>query len=180
MFPRTNSRLRFTPVRPPWRRLRYVPATVNKRQPYGLDQEEVLRRGLEADFAVDGTPDLDRCEKVDCVVRDRSDPSLPPVGIQFTLREHDIRKKHEAMAAVRASRVVERFLYLIAAAPLEPNAFPVVGALIRRTARDPGARMVSAVLDRDASGAYRLRDVEGLQLRHYRQPSPTNTEGGRV
>ena len=129
--------------------------------PYGLRQEERMRRALRHDerLEVRYSRELDAIYKLDAVVLDRTNPLLPAVGVQFTTR-HDPEKRRSTIAAVRRTRVVPRLLYLEAERPLGPPAYPLLLNLVRHIARLPVDRgIVSAILTRDGNHRYCLRQV---------------------
>ena len=86
-------------TRTAWRAARQAaPGRAVPAVPYGLRQEEQLKRGLAREFEVIASADLDYLQKLDCVVRDRLHPELPAVGVQVTLKTHD---KERMLATLR-------------------------------------------------------------------------------
>lgn len=116
--------------------------------PWGLQQEALLREGLEADgrFNVQASTALDRVHKIDLVVLHRDAPHLPPVGIQFTTR-YDPHKRARTVRSVRRDQVVSHLLYLEARCLICEEVLRLVGQLIGYTARRPlSGAVVSAVV----------------------------------
>jgi hypothetical protein len=127
--------------------------------PYGLRQEEALRRGLRGDrrLLVHHNPEMDAIYKLDAVVRHRDDPMLPAVGIQFTTK-HDPDKQALTIAAVRRTRFVTRLIYLEAECPLEGAAFERVRELVRDVAQNKESRgIVCAILYVNEEGRFDFR-----------------------
>jgi hypothetical protein len=132
-----------------------VPGRAGPTVPYGLRQEEQLKRGLAREFAVIASADLDYLQKLDCVVRDRLHPELPPVGIQVTLRTHDNEKMVATLAVLRRTRAVSRAVYLIVETEIGETAFPPLIQLLHE----------AAGMDREAMLVAHLRDgVHGRRL----------------
>jgi hypothetical protein len=123
--------------------------------PYGLRQEEQLKRGLAREFEVIASADLDYLQKLDCVVRDRLHPELPAVGIQVTLKTHDKEKMLATLAVLRRTRAVSRAVYLIVETEIGEAVFPPLIQLLRR----------AACMDREAMLVAHLRaGVHGRRL----------------
>jgi hypothetical protein len=87
--------------------------------PWGLQQEELLRRGLASDpeFQVVTSANLDHVLKTDLVVRNCLRPELAPIGVQVTTRRDAPEKLERTFQVLRTTRAFARSIYLILAVP---------------------------------------------------------------
>ena len=132
--------------------------------PWGLQQEELLRRGLAADPELEVTTpaNFDFVFKTDLVVRNKLREELPPVGVQVTTRRDAPDKVQITFNRLRTTRAFARAIYLIlTVSASRPEIFPVLARLLRQVA-DHDAEGMFVVLLEEAGGQIRTRLIQTM------------------
>lgn len=132
--------------------------------PWGLQQEEELRRGLAAvpGLVVTSSVNLDRVFKADLVLRDKLHDELPWVAVQVTTRRNAPEKMQRTFDKLRTTRAFARAVYLIlTVSASRPEIFPVLTRLLRQVARDDAEGMFVVQLE-EARGEVRTRLIQTM------------------
>jgi hypothetical protein len=132
--------------------------------PWGLQQEELLRRGLAADPELEVTTpaNFDFVFKTDLVVRNKLHEELPPVGVQVTTRRDAPDKVQRTFNRLKTTRAFARAIYLILGVPASrPEIFPVLARLLRQVAAHDVEGMFVVQLE-EAGGQIRTRMMQTM------------------
>lgn len=127
--------------------------------PWGLQQEELLRRGLAAspELLVTSSESLDCIFKADLVLRDKLNDDLPWVAVQVTTRRYAPEKVQQTFDTLRTTRAFARLIYLILALPASrPEIVPALAKLLRQVAAYDDEGMFVVQLE-EAGGRVRTR-----------------------
>ena len=131
---------------------------------WGLQQEELLRRGLAADpeLEVTTSENLDFVFKTDLVVRNKLHGELPAVGVQVTTRRDAPEKVQRTFNTLRTTRAFARAIYLIlAVSASRPEIFPALARLLRKVASQDAEGMFVVRLE-EAGGQVRTRMMQTM------------------
>lgn len=131
---------------------------------WGLQQEELLRRGLAAhpELEVTTSANLDFVFKTDLVVRNKLHGELPAVGVQVTTRLDAPEKVERTFNTLRATRAFARAIYLIlTVSASRPEIFPALARLLSQVAVQDAEGMFVVRLE-DAGGQIRTRIVQTM------------------
>jgi len=132
--------------------------------PWGLQQEELLRRGLAADPELEVTTpaNFDFVFKTDLVVRNKLHEELPPVGVQVTTRRDAPDKVQRTFNRLRTTRAFARAIYLIlTVSASRPEIFPVLARLLRQVAAHDVEGMFVVQIE-EAGGQIRTRMMQTM------------------
>ena len=132
--------------------------------PWGLQQEELLRRGLAADpeLVVITSTALDRVFKADLVLRDKLHDELPAVAVQVTTRRDAPDKVQRTFNRLRTTRAFARAIYLIlTVSASRPEIFPVLARLLRQVAAHDVEGMFVVQIE-EAGGQIRTRMMQTM------------------
>jgi hypothetical protein len=146
----------------------------NSTLPWGLQQEELLRRGLAADpeLEVTTSENLDFILKADLVVHNKRYPELPWVGVQVTTRRYAAEKVQRTFNTLRSTRAFARAIYLIlAVSASHPGVFPAMARLVRQVAADDAEGMFVVRLE-EAGGQVRTLMMQTMLFKAPPTSSP--------